>query len=109
MAECELYRHIIDFLNLRGFYAFRASTGGRGRYRFGLKGQADISGICPDGRRLEIEVKSENGKLSDEQKAFLEEMIRHGALVMVVKGWNDFISQFDSIGEKSYSIIGKKG
>jgi len=30
--------------------------------RFGIPGQADLTGILPDGRRLEIEVKSATGR-----------------------------------------------
>jgi len=41
---------------------------------FGLKGQADISGLLITGRRLEIEVKSAKGRQSKDQKNF-EQMI----------------------------------
>lgn len=38
--------------------------------RFGVVGQADLTGILPNGRRLEIECKSPNGFQSPEQKAY---------------------------------------
>jgi len=38
--------------------------------RFGMRGQADLTRIVPDGRRLEIEVKAANGRQTAEQKAF---------------------------------------
>lgn len=44
-------------------------------------GRADISGITPDdGRRVEIEVKNERGKLSKEQMIWLQVMAAHGAI-----------------------------
>ncbi len=38
--------------------------------RFGIPGQADLTGILPDGRRLEIEVKSPKGCQTPAQEAF---------------------------------------
>lgn len=43
--------------------------------KFGLNGQADITGILPDGRRLEVEMKTATGRQRAEQKVF-EQMIR---------------------------------
>lgn len=37
---------------------------------FGIKGQADLTGILPTGRRLEIEVKKQDGRTSPIQDAF---------------------------------------
>lgn len=51
-----------------------ASFNGR-RVQFGVPGQADLSGILPDGRRLEVEVKSTFGRQRVKQQAF-ERMIR---------------------------------
>lgn len=42
-----------------------------GRYQSaGVDGQADLSGIYKDGRRLEVEIKTETGKLSEKQNNF---------------------------------------
>jgi hypothetical protein len=81
--ESYVVRDILRFLKLRKITAWRANTGGMSKMykgkssyvRFGIKGAADITGILPDGRRLEIECKREGGYQSDDQKAF-EAMIR---------------------------------
>ena len=54
---------------------WRANTGvarfGKRVVAFGVPGQADLSGLfLPDGRRLEIEVKSPTGRQSREQRDF---------------------------------------
>ena len=60
-------RDILAYLGVRGIMAWRNNTGamaipagrgGKSRYvRFGVRGQADITGILKNGIRLEIEVK----------------------------------------------------
>lgn len=47
-----------------------AARFGRQVVRFGLPGQADLSGILSGGRRLEIECKKPGGRQSREQRAF---------------------------------------
>lgn len=44
-----------------------AAKRGRAFIRFGVPGQADISGITADGRRVEIECKTGEGKRKKEQ------------------------------------------
>ena len=55
--------------------------------RFGVKGQADVSGIMkPLGTRIEIEVKRPGGKPRPEQKLF-EQMIKdHGGIYLLCDG-----------------------
>jgi len=70
LIETNILKQIMQYLKLRGILAWRNNTGAisrtskskTGSYKtryihFGLKGQADITGILRDGRRLEIEVK----------------------------------------------------
>lgn len=53
--------------------------------RFGVRGQADITGLVRGtGRRLEIEVKRPGGKQSAEQKAFQSLIEQAGGLYLVV-------------------------
>jgi len=55
--------------------------------RFGKKGSSDILGLLPGGRLLCIECKAPNGgRLSSEQKQFLDEVRELGALALVVRG-----------------------
>jgi hypothetical protein len=58
------------------------SAGGR-VVRFGLPGQADLTGILPSGVRLEIEVKRPGCPQTPEQKAF-QKMIEHFGGVYVL-------------------------
>ncbi len=55
--------------------------------RFGVKGQADVSGIMkPLGTRIEIEVKRPGGKPRPDQKLF-EQMIKdHGGVYLLCDG-----------------------
>lgn len=57
--------------------------------RFGLKGQADISGIMTGGVRVEIECKSRRGRQTEEQRAF-EKMIRAmGGVYILARSLDD--------------------
>ena len=57
---------------------------------FGLPGQADLSGILhPDGRRLEIEVKSEHGTQSKRQQAFQRMIDRFGGVYILARSVDD--------------------
>lgn len=47
----------------------------------GIDGQGDISGLVgPSGRRLEVEVKAGNDKLSEDQINFREMILAHGGI-----------------------------
>ena len=50
---------------------------------FGMEGQADITGIVPGGRRLEVEVKAGDDKTSPDQERF-GQMIRTAGGIYVV-------------------------
>lgn len=76
--------------------------------RFGVPGQADLSGIwlapieCPEcghiqhtGRRLEIECKSATGRLSAEQRRFLEMIRRFGGVGMVARSVTEAMAALD--------------
>lgn len=89
MNEAALQRVLLARLNqIPGVECWRANTGAamaRGRrIHFGKKGQGDISGlIAPSGRRLEVEVKSDNGQQSPEQIAFQRLIESHGGLYVL--------------------------
>lgn len=56
-------------------------------------GAADISGILkPSGRRLELEVKSENGRVRPEQAAFLKMVREHGGVAEVVRSVEEAVA-----------------
>jgi hypothetical protein len=56
---------------------------------FGKKGSADILGCLLGGRFLAVEVKAECGRLSPEQKRFLEEIGGLGGLAIVARSYRD--------------------
>lgn len=70
---------------------WRSNTGafhdGKRLIRFGVVGQADVSGIMkPLGCRIEIEVKRPGGKQSQAQKNFQRMMLAHGGLYLLCDG-----------------------
>ncbi len=58
--------------------------------KFGTPGQADISGIVDGGIRLEIECKSETGRLRADQMAFKHMIDRFGGWYCVVRSLSEF-------------------
>ena len=57
--------------------------GSRRTVAFGLRGQADLTGILPGGIRLEIEVKGPNGRQSREQKFYQQMIERFGGVYVL--------------------------
>jgi len=56
---------------------------------FGKKGSSDILGILPKGRFLAVEVKAPRGRLTPEQKQFLDDVQKLGGLAVVVRSWKE--------------------
>lgn len=92
-VEIRLTAYILAQLNLLPrCYFWRQNTGvaqaGDRSIRFGVPGQADITGVA-NGRRVEIEVKSETGRLRPEQRAFQSRVTEAGALYLVARCLDD--------------------
>ena len=88
MREHKLLNAILrEFGTRRHFRLWRQNTGvarmGPRVVRFGVRGQADLTGILPDGRRLEVETKSPTGRQSPDQRNF-QQMIEHFGGVYVL-------------------------
>lgn len=89
-AHNKLVNLVITYLSSIGISAWRCDTGrnvvhtGTGWARgtwYGTKGAADVTGILrSSGRRLEIEVKTGSGALSDAQRTFLELIRENGGI-----------------------------
>jgi len=66
-----------------------AMAAGRGgnmrRVSAGINGQADITGILPDGRRIEIEVKIGRDKQSPEQISFQRMIEKNNGVYIVAR------------------------
>lgn len=105
--ESVILARILEYVRRRrDVFVWRANTGvafnSSGRpIRFGHVGQGDISGIINDGRRLEIEVKSNSGHLSPEQIAFQNTIVRFGGVFIVARSVADVERELDAaIGVK---------
>jgi hypothetical protein len=57
--------------------------------RFGVRGQADLSGILRGGARLEIEVKAPGGVQSAVQRAYGAMILRYGGIYIVARSVED--------------------
>jgi penicillin-binding protein-related factor A (putative recombinase) len=94
VKEKQIENSILSYLKGRGLFFWKNESVGvfdvkKGVYRLKNSihrrvGIADIIGVI-DGRAIFIEVKSEKGRLSINQSAFLEEAKRHGAIAIVAR------------------------
>jgi hypothetical protein len=103
-TETVLVRACLDYLCLKGILAWRTNNTGvydpthkRFRAFRGLKGVSDILGILDGGRLLAIETKSATGRLSADQKWFLDEVARRGGLALVVWGVKELAEALDGL------------
>ena len=64
--------------------------------RFGLPGQADLTGILPGGLRLEIEVKGPGCPQTHEQRAFQRMIERFGGVYVLARSVQDVWSAIGS-------------
>jgi hypothetical protein len=92
--ENRVKAEVLKYLKLRRIKAWSNPSGAvrirPGKFMsFGLKGSADILGCLPGGRFLAVEVKAGRGRLSPEQKRFLEEIGGLGGLAIVARSYRD--------------------
>jgi hypothetical protein len=98
-SESNLVRAIIDLLNLSGCVAVRFNNQPtaqvvRGQF-FGYRrlnnprGIPDIVGVAPTGRAIWIEAKTDDGRVSKDQKLFLDTVHHQGAIAMVARSVDD--------------------
>ena len=57
--------------------------------RAGVPGQADLTGILPDGRRLEAETKSATGRQTEDQRNFQRMIERFGGVYVLARSVED--------------------
>ena len=93
----------LHYLQAKGVFHWRNSVGavrvGPGRFmRFGRKGSSDILGCLPKGRFLAVECKALNGRLSPEQREFLEAIRKLGGLSVVVRSWQELDRELREAG-----------
>lgn len=82
-AGCMVWRQNVGMIPIAGKSGgFRRST---------VRGMADLGGICPGGRALQVEVKRPGVKPSDAQADWLTDCERKGALCAVVRSVDDVL------------------
>jgi hypothetical protein len=93
--EKAIENQILHLLFRRGIFAWKNQSVGiydpiKKIYRksnnpFHIKGVSDVLGILPDGRLLAIEVKTETGRVSPEQKEFIARINECGGMAFVAR------------------------
>lgn len=88
-AETKLKKNCLIWLNEHGIAAWPRNTGaykiGNSFIRYGKVGSADIEGLLPDGRHLEIETKSKTGVHRNKQKDFQKMIERNNGLYLLIR------------------------
>ena len=62
-----------------------------------INGVSDILGILKNGKLLAIEVKSKTGRLTGDQRVFLERIKDNGGLAFVARSISDVINKFKEL------------
>jgi hypothetical protein len=93
-SERQIQNEILRaFGTKRWLRLWRANAGvaqmGRRVVRFGVPGQADLTGILPDGRRLEVEAKSPTGRQTQDQRNFQRLIERFGGIYVLARSADD--------------------
>lgn len=104
-TESGLVRACLDLLHLRKVYAWRQNTTGvfdpaKRRFRtfHGLAGVSDILGVLPGGRFLALECKTERGRVTRDQKVFLDAVRANGGLAAVIRDLRELELFLNEIG-----------
>lgn len=96
--EGAVLRDCLDACRLLGLFVFRVNQQGvpihgqPGRFRPGpSRGVSDIIGLTRRGRFVAVECKSQRGRLTAEQRAFLAAVEAHGGLAIVARSAADVV------------------
>lgn len=92
--ESTIQKGIINWLLYHKCFIWRNNTGSyetaAGHYvSYGLKGSPDIIGMLPNGRFLGVEVKTDTGKQTKEQKQFEERCKACGGIYIIARSIDD--------------------
>jgi hypothetical protein len=103
VTEKELQNAILRaFGTLPALRLWRANVGvarlGRRVVRFGIPGQGDLTGILPDGRRVEIEVKAAAGRQTSAQRSFQEMIERFHGVYILASSVEDVRQRLAAVG-----------
>lgn len=97
--EKEIQKEIMEWLNNNNVFHYRQNSGvffinGR-MIRAGVTGISDIVGVLNGGVAFYIEVKKYGGKVSENQKSFLERAKNAGAITVVAYCLDDVKKVFN--------------
>ena len=103
MTEHDVLNAIIRAYGTRTDCRVWRQNTGAARYgqqvvRFGVPGQADLTGLLADGRRLEIEVKSSTGRQSPAQAAYQAMIERFGGIYILARSVADVADGLERAG-----------
>jgi hypothetical protein len=92
---------ILKHLFNRRIFAWRNSVGGiktdHGFYQFGKSGSPDIIAILDGGVFFGCEIKTKKDRMSELQKSFHLQAKQRGAIMFVVKNYQDFLLQWQNL------------
>ena len=102
-TESDVLRDCLYYLKVGGILAWRTNNTGiydpvKKRFRAfqGLRGVSDILGIlAPSGRLLAVETKGPTGRLTPEQKVFLDRVRAAGGLALVVRDVDELVKALE--------------
>jgi hypothetical protein len=91
VKESDIQRQILDYLAIKGVFAYRNNSGALRRFfRAGVLGGPDV--VCGiDGRYIGIEVKAPKGKQSDHQKEFQKNLEAAGGKYVLAYSLDDIM------------------
>lgn len=102
--EQGILKACLEFLQLKGCLVYRNNSGivfvenGNGSkraIRMGMPGAPDIIGCAPGGIFLAIECKTKTGKVSQQQKEFLQKVHSFGGFSIIVRDVEDLVEKFN--------------
>lgn len=109
-TEKQIQDSILEWLNANGIFNYRQNTGAfskeytrkrdgkvkRSFVRFGTPGATDIVAVY-NGVYIGIEVKDNDGKMSEDQENFRYALCRAGGIYLLVRSIDDVITSFNSL------------
>lgn len=107
LREADVQRACLQYLAAVGVMAWRNNTTGiydptskRFRPNHSINGVADILGVLPDGRLLAVECKGTGGRVSEDQRFFLDTVRQNKGLAVIAYQLDDLKTALDNEGYK---------
>ncbi len=94
ITEADLSRYTLHKIEALGLFGWRMPISGVARMTVNrgmifqkspIKGMPDYQGVTRAGQMWALELKSEKGRLSDDQKGWIDRLTRHNVLVGVAR------------------------